>query len=180
MRLMSARLSPETGAISLPERVGFIPEDRHRDALMLDADLVSNVALRDAGRRSGPMRWNDFEQSTTALTARFDVRAAGIAAEVRSMSGGNQQKLVVARELENAPLLVVAENPTRGLDFNASMSVHDALRDARDGGTAVLLYSSDLDEVLALADRVVVLREGQLFEVARDREVVGRAMLSAT
>jgi simple sugar transport system ATP-binding protein len=180
LRLMASRLPPDSGLVSLPQQVGFIPEDRHRDALLLEADLVSNAALRDAGRRSGRMRWKDFERSTAMLMKRFDVRAAGITSEVRSLSGGNQQKLVVARELENAPLLLVAENPTRGLDFNASMSVHDALRDARDAGTAVLLYSSDLDEVIGLADRVVVLREGRLFEVGRDRELVGRAMLSAT
>ena len=179
LRLMAGRTAAHSGTVTLPDAVGFIPEDRHRDALLLDDDLVSNSALRDAGRRRGRMPWNALEQSTVSLVEHFDVRTPGVRTPVRALSGGNQQKLVVGRELMNASRLLVAENPTRGLDFNAARAVHTALRETRNAGAAVLLYSSDLDEVIALADRVLVLREGRLFEVVADRDAVGRAMLNA-
>jgi simple sugar transport system ATP-binding protein len=84
---------------------------------------------------------------------------------------------VLARELDGDPALVVAENPTRGLDVRASAAVHERLRQARDRGAAVVVYSSDLDEVLALADRVLVVHGGRVREAPREREAVGRLML---
>ena len=96
---------------------------------------------------------------------------------MRMLSGGNQQKLVVARELDESPSLVVVENPTRGLDIRATQAVHQRLRDVAASGAAVVLYSSDLDEVLALSTRIFVLHAGELRECPLDREAVGRAML---
>ena len=96
---------------------------------------------------------------------------------VRALSGGNQQKLVLARELDGSPSLVVAENPTRGLDIRATRDVHDRLRCAAADGAGVVVYSSDLDEVLALATRVVVMHAGRLREVGDDRDAGGRGML---
>ena len=177
----AAGLTPLAGGrLHAPADVGFVPEDRHRDALLLDATLSENLALRDAGARSGRVPWDDIAQRTTALLALRDVRAAGAGVRARTLSGGNQQKFILARALEDAPPALVVENPTRGLDFRATSSVHDALRDARDAGIAILLYSSDLDEVLSLADRILVMHDGTVREVPRDRELVGRAMLGAT
>jgi simple sugar transport system ATP-binding protein len=110
---------------------------------------------------------------------------------MRTLSGGNQQKLVLAREMTSpiqsdststpvntgARHVIIVENPTRGLDVRATTAVHDRLRAARDGGAGVVIYSSDLDEVLAIADRVVVLHAGTLHEVPLDRDLVGRTML---
>jgi general nucleoside transport system ATP-binding protein len=93
------------------------------------------------------------------------------------LSGGNQQKFVLGRELANQPDALVVENPSRGLDFKATAAVQQSLRDARNAGTAVVVYSSDLDEVMLLADRVYVMHAGQVHEVRGDREAVGRAML---
>jgi simple sugar transport system ATP-binding protein len=102
---------------------------------------------------------------------------------MRTLSGGNQQKLVLARELDvenpSGPQALVVENPTRGLDVRATTDVHARLRAARDAGTAVVMYSSDIDEVLLLADRVLVVFEGRVREAPVDREVVGRLMLGA-
>jgi simple sugar transport system ATP-binding protein len=106
----------------------------------------------------------------------FDVRG-DVDAPVRSLSGGNQQKLVVGRELERAPKLFVVENPTRGLDIRATQAVHARLRAAAAEGAGVIVYSSDLDEVLALASRMVVMHAGRLTATPNDRAVVGRAML---
>jgi simple sugar transport system ATP-binding protein len=125
----------------------------------------------------------------------FDVRALGPRAPMRALSGGNQQKLVLARELDGrsdlaeaapdvldqgappAVRAVVVENPTRGLDVRATAEVHARLRAARDRGAAVVVYSSDLDEVLALSSRVLVAFNGMIRETTLDRAEVGRAML---
>ena len=179
LRLLSGRLTPSEGDVRLPARLGFVPEDRHNDALLLDRSLVENVALRDAGSREGRMPWNALQRATRTIISECDVRAGGANVEARTLSGGNQQKLILGRELADQPQALVVENPTRGLDFRAASAVHDALRAARTAGTAVVVYSSDLDEVLLLADRVVVMHAGQLSAVASDRETIGRAMLGA-
>lgn len=192
LRLLAGRLRPTRGEVTIPGDVAFVPEDRHVDAMALDMSLTENVALRGLSRRRGRMPWRALGASTDALIARFDVRAPGAATSARSLSGGNQQKLVLARELaaegtsgggldlDRHPALVVVENPTRGLDIRATASVQERLRGARDAGCAVVVYSSDLDEVMALADRVLVLHAGQVTAVhPATREAVGRAMLGA-
>ena len=188
LRALAGRAEHCTGTLERPSIVGFIPEDRHRDAVLMDRSLAWNVALRGAATRRGLMRWRTLKDRTTALMRAYDVRAPGPQAVMRSLSGGNQQKLVVARELAPpdglammlstpvAPAMIV-ENPTRGLDVRASADVHARLRDARDAGSAVVVYSSDLDEVLALASRVLVIFSGIVRELPVDRELVGRAML---
>ena len=119
---------------------------------------------------------------TSVLMEEYGVRAPGPTAVVRSLSGGNQQRLVLARELAAVsdmadPRALVVENPTRGLDVRATAEVHGRLRMACARGAAVVVYSSDLDEVLALASRVLVLFEGTVRELGLDRDVIGRAML---
>lgn len=177
LRLLAGRLIPSAGQVERPALVGFVPEDRHRDALLLDAPLFENTALRGAGARRGRMPWRTLRENTAGLLTRFDVRAPGPDAPARTLSGGNQQRFVLGRELAEQPHALVVENPSRGLDFKATAAVQQALRDARDAGTAVVVYSSDLDEVLLLADRVLVMHAGQLHEVAGDREAIGRVML---
>jgi simple sugar transport system ATP-binding protein len=154
--------------------------------VLLDRTLTENVALRGAGARTGVMEWAAFREETASLLAAYDVRAAGTESRLRALSGGNQQKLVLAREL-GAPTAaessgrvaeaVVVENPTRGLDVRATADIHARLRAARDRGAAVILYSSDLDEVLALAGRTLVVHAGRVREMTLDREAIGRAML---
>lgn len=180
LRLFAGRLTPTRGAISLPNRIGFIPEDRHLAALMLDESLEANVALHGAGQRKGTISWRTLRDETTRLLQRFNVTAAGPTAAARTLSGGNQQRLVVGRELIDNPALLVAENPTRGLDFNGAAAVYTAIRTARSTGAAVLFYSSDLDEVLSIADRILVIREGKLYPIEKTRAAVGYAMLNAS
>ena len=177
LRLLSGRLSPTSGTRVIPASVGFVPEDRHRDALLLDAPLYENTALQGAGARRGVMDWDGFRARTSVMLQRFDVRAPGADAVARTLSGGNQQKLVLGRELEAARDALVVENPSRGLDFVATDAVHRALRAARDAGMAIVVYSSDLDEVLLLSDRVYAMHEGVLIESAKHRDALGRAML---
>jgi simple sugar transport system ATP-binding protein len=179
LRAIAGRMTPASGTLTIPDRAGFVPEDRHGDALVLEFTLVENVALHGLGARAGRMPWGAIRQRTSDLLDRYDVRAPGAEAAAAALSGGNQQKLVLARELAERPAALVVESPTRGLDIRASEAVHARLREARESGAAVVVHSPDLDEVLALADRVFVVHAGSVHETARDRTVVGRAMLGA-
>jgi general nucleoside transport system ATP-binding protein len=165
------------GTLTLPSKTGYIPEDRVHDALILDFALHENVALREAVSLRGRVGWQQYRNMTVRLTQEFDIRTTGTGSAAGTLSGGNQQKLILARELQGAPDLLVAENPTRGLDIAATAAVHARLRATRDGGAAVILHSTDLDEVLAIADRVVVVYAGTVRQVDGDRDAVGRAML---
>lgn len=176
---LAGRLAPTAGRVDAPATIGFVPEDRHRDALILDFDVAANIALRDAGSARGRLAWSRIRARAAAMLADYDVRAPSTDTIVGALSGGNQQKLVLARELEPKPRLIVAENPTRGLDVAATAAVHARLLAARDSGAGIVIYSSDLDEVLAMADRLIVMFAGRARELPVDRDAAGRAMLGA-
>ncbi len=178
LRALAGRIQPASGELQIPERVGFVPEDRHRDALILDFGLDENVALSGAGRASGRTPWRRIRERTGKLISMHDVRAAGVRQPARALSGGNQQKLVLARELDTGADALVLENPTRGLDVRAAGAVLERLRVARDAGVAIVLHATDLDEVLPIADRMIVVHAGRVREVPVDREAVGRAMVA--
>lgn len=171
--------APAAGTLTLPAHIAIIPADRRRDAILPEFSLVENVALKGLGRRRGLMPWGALRERTAALVSRFAIIAASPEARIGSLSGGNQQRLVVARELDGAADLVVADNPTRGLDISATAFVQEQLRGAAAAGATVVVHASDLDDVLAIADRVLVVHDGSVREVERDRELVGRAMLGA-
>jgi simple sugar transport system ATP-binding protein len=182
LRALAGRLQIAGGMLVRPEDVGYIPEDRHRDGLMLNRSLTENVALRGAGARSGTLAWGQWRTLTEQLIRSFDVRAPGPDVLMSSLSGGNQQKLVLARELAPTDMparnaAVVADNPTRGLDIRASAEVLRRLREVASGGAAVVVYFSDIDDMLPLVSRVLVLRDGVLREMQLDRDAIGRAMI---
>jgi simple sugar transport system ATP-binding protein len=177
LRALAGVLEPAAGELRLPTDVSFVPGDRHRDAVVLEFPLFENVELRHVGQRSGLIDWPATRERTAALLDRGEIRAPSVRAPLRTLSGGNQQRFVLARELESAPALLVAENPTRGLDLQATAAIHERLLAAAAAGAAVVLYSSDLDEVLILATRVLVAHQGQVREVAQDRSAVARAMV---
>ncbi len=176
---LAGRLPASTGDVRLPDAIGFIPEHRQRDALIPAFSLSENIALREAGRARGRMQWPALVERARELIARNGIRAASVHTPAHTLSGGNQQKLVLARELDAAPTLVVAENPTQGLDMRAAAAIRARLREARDAGAGVVVYTSDLDELLDMADRVVVVFHGTLREVPRDADAIGLAMLGA-
>lgn len=177
VRALAGRLTPAAGTLDLPSRIGFVPEDRLRDALVREWSITENVALREAGAARGRISWRSIEREADRLIKLFDVRADSPAAVVGTLSGGNQQKLVLARELDGDPPLIVVEQPTRGLDIAASATIHERLLAARDRGAAVVIASVDLDELIMLADRLLVMFGGTVRDVARDRDAAGRAML---
>lgn len=183
LRLLAGRLVPTVGTVHRPEAVGFVPEDRLRDAAIQEFTLTENRALAGAGARRGLIDWRGEATATRAIVDGFDVRASGVDATMRSLSGGNQQRFVVGRERLRAPSALVAENPTRGLDVRATARVIAAIRDTaeREGGAAVV-YSADLDEILALTRRVVVCFDGHVREIpppedANDRSAYARALV---
>ncbi len=166
--------------------VVHLPEDRHRRALCLPLNVEENLSL---GRQGDPPYAHGAlidragrRKKALELVHAFDVRPPDPLARAGSLSGGNQQKLVAARELAGGapPLLVVAVQPTRGLDLGAAAKVHDALRTARDAGAAVIVLSLDLDELRALASRIVVLYDGRVTGEApptASDDALGRLML---
>ena len=182
--VLAGRLEPEEGTVHIPEAVGFISQDRSREGLVGDFDLTENVALafqRKAAFRNGSLlRWKALAEAAEEIRRRHDVQAPSVRTLASSLSGGNQQRVIVGRELEMAEALLVAENPTRGLDIAAASFVHDELQRLAAEGVAVALISTDLDEVLALSHRVIAIARGRLEEVEegrRTREGVGALML---
>jgi ABC-type uncharacterized transport system ATPase subunit len=154
--------------------VSVIPEDRQGWGLVLDMTLAENLALSavPAGRfrRRGLLSKRRIRESARRLLEEYDVRPPDPDLRALSLSGGNQQKVVLARELARDPKVLVAANPTRGLDVGAAEYVQRRLLDVRERGKAVLLVSSDLDELLQLCDRILVLYRGQVaYEAPTDR-----------
>ncbi len=170
-------------SVSAEGRVAFVPEDRTVEGLIPSFSVTENLVLglTDDPRwaRGHRLDWAAARAQAEELIRSFDIRTAGPDAPVSTLSGGNQQKLVLARALARRPDLVVAENPTRGLDIRATGEVHERLRQAARDGAAVLLYSTDLDEVLELGERVLVMHRGRIGEApaGADRRLVGAMML---
>jgi simple sugar transport system ATP-binding protein len=161
--------------------VRTIAQDRRREALVLPWSIVDNVVLGD---ERGPVFARSARRARAkAIVERFDVRAKSLDTAVDALSGGNQQKVVVGRTLANDPKLVIAYQPTRGIDVGAAALVASRLIEARNGGVAVLLVSFELDELFALSDRILVLFRGEIAgEFARDsfdRARIGALMAGA-
>ena len=179
LQALAGRLAPAGGELHLPDEIGFVPEDRQRDALLLAESIADNVALKGAGRRRGWFSRAAAEWLASRLMKDGEIRARDARVRVSTLSGGNQQRLILARELEGSPPLLVAVNPTRGLDVAAYTEIQQRLRAAARAGMAIVYYAADLDELTGIADRVVVVFDGRVREVARDRDAIGRAMLGA-
>ncbi|HEX9669450.1 MAG TPA: ABC transporter ATP-binding protein [Thermoanaerobaculia bacterium] len=167
--------------------IAHVPEDRHRRGLLLDFDLRENAILGAHDRRPvavGPGRsWLNLEairRKTETILKAFDVRPADPHLPARSLSGGNQQKLILGRELDQKPRLLLVAQPTRGVDIGGIEFIHRRLVEMRDAGCALLLVSSELEEVTALADRLLVMRQGRIVgEVDPERtsmEAIGLLM----
>ena len=147
--------------------MSHIPEDRHKHGLVLDYTLEENMVLQryfePKFQKGGFIRFDAVREYAEELIAAFDVRSGqGPVTAARSMSGGNQQKAIVAREMDREHKLLIAVQPTRGLDVGAIEYIHDQIVKSRDNGTAVLLVSLELDEVMSLSDRILVMYEGEI------------------
>lgn len=185
LRVLAGRLHPTRGTVRRPPVVGFVPEDRLKDAVIPDFNLTENRLLAETASLRGVLRWQSEDAKTLQLLREYDVRAESATSAMRTLSGGNQQRFVLGRERGLAPDALVAENPTRGLDVQATARVLDALRAvAAESRGAVILHSADLDEILSLTTRVVVCFAGEVHEIAApadpgDRSPYARALVGA-
>ena len=174
---MSGKLTNEmTTAEILKLSVGHVPEDRALNGLVLDFSIAENVVLGTAGTpdfsRRGFTLPKKVKEFATNLVKAFSVSTPGIDVKARTLSGGNQQKVIVGRELSGQPHLLIAHQPTRGLDVASTEYIQSLLVVARNSGRGVLLVSADFDEILDLSDRIVVLYEGKIIgELARGASI---------
>jgi len=165
---MSIRKRTEQG-------LAHIPEDRHKHGLVLDYTLAQNAILQTYYKkdfqRSGFLKFNEISDYAKKLIERFDIRSGqGDVTQARSMSGGNQQKVILAREIDREPKVLIAVQPTRGLDVGAIEYVHKELLRQRDEGKAVLLISLELEEVMNVSDRILVMYEGEIVANVNPKE----------
>ncbi|HXR68218.1 MAG TPA: ATP-binding cassette domain-containing protein [Dermatophilaceae bacterium] len=146
--------------------IAFVPEDRHRQALLLSAPLWENRVLghqwSPALFRRGFLRRRFARDDTARIMREYDVRAPGPETLAGALSGGNQQKLIIGREMSHTPRVLVAAHPTRGVDVGAQAAIWDQIKTARREGLAVLLISADLDELIGLSDTIRVIFRGRL------------------
>ncbi len=183
-------LSPQGGSPAALTRsgAGRIPEDRHHEGVVADFPIWANTVLetRWTGdvQRGGFLRLRRLRAETERLIETYDIRCSGPAGQTRLMSGGNMQKLILARVLDRGPRFVVASQPTRGLDIGAVSYVHGRLLEARSSGAGVLLFSEDLEELLSLSDRIAVIYSGRVSEAhpteALDMRMLGLMMAGET
>jgi simple sugar transport system ATP-binding protein len=177
LRALAERSSRFEGVINRPSRIGFVPENRKEEALISEFTLTENLALASAGERHGLMNWRELSSEASTVINEFNVRTEGPDQLPAQLSGGNQQRFVLGRELRNNPMLLVLENPTQGLDLNAAAFIHSRMREARDRGSAIVFYSSDLDELADISDRVLVISRSGIIQVEPDRGRIGNALL---
>jgi simple sugar transport system ATP-binding protein len=178
-------VSRHSAAKRRDEGVAYIPEDRHREGLILDFTVAENMLL---GKQRDPLfgggRLLDLSKVVSngeAAIRNHNIRAPGANVSARALSGGNQQKIVVARALESNPKLLVAMQPTRGLDVAATDFIYSQIRRALDNGIGVLFFSLDMDEIMELSHRIAVIFNGEIPAVLRRQDAtadsVGRIML---
>jgi len=165
--LKGTEVTDATIRTKLEKGLGHIPEDRHKYGLVLDFDLQNNLILESyylpEYQKFGFIRKEAIHRNALKLISKFDIRSAGGAESItRSMSGGNQQKAIISREISRNPDLLVAVQPTRGLDVGAIEYIHSQLLKQRDSGKGILLVSLELDETMDLADRILVMFEGKI------------------
>jgi len=176
---------PVSGVVHDPSLLGFIPQDRRKTGLVLGFSVAENLILKkfveSPFTRRGVMRWDAIQRGANTLIQEYDIMTPHSMMPVRFLSGGNQQRVVVARELSGQPALVVASQATRGLDVSATEGVHKVLLRERNRGAAVLFISTELPEVMALSDRIIVMFEGQIMGELdgqnADIDLIGELML---
>ena len=189
-QVVTGVLTPDAGRVDLKgsrvaqftpngfilESVSHIPEDRNKMGLIGDMSVQENIVLKStdtpqfSSARGFRLKKRAIREYAEKMREKYDIRCTSVDQETRNLSGGNQQKVILARELEGHPDLLVAVHPTRGLDIGATRFVHDTMIEAREKGCGVLLISADFDEILEVSDRIVVMFEGQVMGVFSGKE----------
>jgi rhamnose transport system ATP-binding protein len=183
VRLAGTSVDFETPGQAMHAGLAYLPEDRHQEGLVLDFSIAQNVTLPILPRLFPRLLVHQSKERALAggYAERFDVRMAGVDQPVGSLSGGNQQKVVLAKWLATEPRVLILDEPTRGIDIGAKAEVHRIIAELASSGLAIVLISSDLPEVLAMSDRVIVLHEGRVSaEISRAQASEERVMFAAT
>ena len=184
LRAIAGLVEPAGGVLTVQEPVSLIPEDRTTEGLIADFSLSENLTLGLGNAapwvRRGIIDRHESRRRASELLARYQIAARDPDAPARSLSGGNQQKLILARSLERHPRVLIAENPGRGLDVRASQAAFQGLREAARQGAGVLVHSSDLDELLEWCDRILVVTRGRVITPPdnADSDTIGRLLLA--
>ncbi|MGL5020928.1 MAG: ABC transporter ATP-binding protein [Mycoplasmatales bacterium] len=152
------------------KKIGFIPQDRQKFGVVLDYTITENSVLKEYFKvpysKNGLLNYNAMKTKAKSLVQKYDIRSnKGITSTVRDMSGGNQQKLIIAREIESNPDLLIAVQPTRGVDVGAIENIHEKILRERSKGKAIILVSLELEEVMKLSDRIAVMHNGKLMGI---------------
>jgi simple sugar transport system ATP-binding protein len=159
----------------LERGIAYIPEDRQDEGLVMDYDLVRNGLLgfqtTEPYVRRGVVDWSAVRDHADGIVEEYDVQPPDATAEAGSLSGGNQQKFVVGREIEHEPTVMVASHPTRGVDIGSIEFIHDRLMELREAGLAVVFVSSKLEEIQTLSDRIAVMYEGEFVDIVEPAAV---------
>ncbi len=181
-QIITGVLAPDSGTVNLKgssvavfapqgfidNKVAHIPEDRNKMGLIPNMSVQDNLVLKStlspqfSSGKGAYLKKKAIHDYSLEMQGKYDIRCESVEQEVRNLSGGNQQKVILARELEASPDLLVAVHPTRGLDIGATRFIHDSMIEARDRGCGILLISADFDEVLEMSDRIIVMFEGRI------------------
>jgi rhamnose transport system ATP-binding protein len=183
VRLDGRAVSFASASEAMDAGIAYLPEDRHQEGLVLDFSIAQNVTLPILPRLFPRLfvRPSTERRVADEYTKQFDVRMTGVDQLVGALSGGNQQKVVLAKWLASKPRVLILDEPTRGIDIGAKVEVHRIISGLAASGLGIILISSDLPEVLAMSDRILVLHEGRITaEIPRDRATEERVMFAAT
>lgn len=202
VEMICGGLKPDSGSVCLNGRditgksvrarkelgIGYVPEDRHKDGLVLGYSIAENLILGQHfhSKFAKKKKWLNFKaigRNAERLKENFDIRCANTEVSAGTLSGGNQQKVVIAREASRNPDLFIAVQPTRGLDVGAEEFVHEVIYQQRNQGKAVLLVSFELDEILSISDQIAVMYKGEIVDIVDaekvSRQELGRMMLGS-
>jgi simple sugar transport system ATP-binding protein len=172
--LNGARIDNQSPREIIARGMGYVPEDRHHEGIVPAFSVQENLALKGVGARpfsrAGWLSLKALARNAAELKQRFDIRCSSTSVAAGSLSGGNIQKVILARELSRQPKAMVAVYPTRGVDMGAAEFIHRQLLALREAGAGILLVSEELEEILNLSDRVAVIFKGRILEVLSARE----------
>jgi rhamnose transport system ATP-binding protein len=179
--LAGQTINPRSPADAIEAGIVYVPEERGRQGVVADLPIVQNVTLPSLTRtsRRGFLRMAEEFVLAREYTSRLDLRAASLSQDVGTLSGGNQQKVVIAKWLATQPRVIILDEPTKGIDIGSKAAVHEFMGELVAQGLAVIMVSSELPEIIGMSDRIVVMREGRIVEVTDNRNLSAETLVMA-
>jgi rhamnose transport system ATP-binding protein len=166
-------IQPKSAADAIEAGIVYVPEERGRQGVVIGMPIFKNVSLPSLDRtsKSGALRLKEEFDLARKYTARLDLRASSLSQDVGTLSGGNQQKVVIAKWLATTPKVIILDEPTKGIDIGSKAAVHGFMAELVADGLSVIMVSSELPEILGMSDRVVVMREGRIAAIYENRNL---------